>query len=271
MENRPPTKRRLLPGEILYDAIELKAAATVDSVGSIDVQGRLFSDLSDAAAYSLGMESGVSEALSLRYWHYKSHDGQFLPLLNRFAVDASHKIGYSVGCVSNLEPFAVQTPCKGQIIMVRCPGLRAYDFEGRYIAQDFASDVSTIRKWDPAFALSTIESHEYIYLGLPCHVEETFRSADVRQLLLPIPKGEILEQGMEYLWQAVKNRAIGALEQGQDILIHSGVDMGRAGYIAALLLIALGIQPLEAIGSVRAAHKYAIETFVQEASLLGVI
>lgn len=274
MEYDPLPALRLRPGELLYDAVELEVRAVVDVSGKIEVDGRLFSTLTEAMAYVLGLVGPVSPGLCLRFWHCQSKDGAIISLLKRLALSTGMARTESAfisvaSTVSPLQPHYINTPCTGRIIMIRCPGLRAYDIEGRFIAQEFNSDVETINSWAPAFALSTIESHEYIYLGLPYHVEETFSSANVKQLLLSIPKGEALQIGLELLWQVIKRRAVSALEQGKDVLIHSGVDMGRAGYVTALLLIALGVTPFDAIEQVRQSHRYAIESFTQEKSLLA--
>jgi ADP-ribosyl-[dinitrogen reductase] hydrolase len=49
-----------------------------------------------------------------------------------------------------------------------------------------------------------------------------------------------------------------------DVLIHCRGGLGRAGTIAARLLIELGIEPKKATASVRAARPGAIETSEQE-------
>jgi ADP-ribosyl-[dinitrogen reductase] hydrolase len=51
---------------------------------------------------------------------------------------------------------------------------------------------------------------------------------------------------------------------GHDVLVHCRGGLGRAGTIAARLLVELGMEPAEAIARVRAVRPGAIETPEQE-------
>ncbi len=60
-----------------------------------------------------------------------------------------------------------------------------------------------------------------------------------------------------------------SLTSGKTVLLHCFAGQGRAGTIAALLLVELGLDGQEAIAHVRAYRPGAIETQVQEALILG--
>lgn len=258
---------RLSEGETLYDALGQAAIARVSENNKIEISGYTFPDLQSAASYALNDEVLVSEGLALRYWHFRSPVGELLPLLHRAGL-SHQKTPLANTQLTPLSPRIIQSESDGRIIMVRCPGLRARDIQGRYIAQDLQADVEKIREWSPALVISILESHEFIHLGLPSYVEDTFRSSSMQQLLLPIPKNKPIEYSLSKLWHVINERVLTQLGSGQDVLVHSGADMGRAGYIAAKILVGQGVEPADAIARVRAIHPYAIESFAQEMELL---
>jgi protein-tyrosine phosphatase len=52
--------------------------------------------------------------------------------------------------------------------------------------------------------------------------------------------------------------------EGSDVVVHCKGGLGRAGMMAARLLVELGMPPEQAIKEVRRARKGAIETSAQE-------
>jgi ADP-ribosyl-[dinitrogen reductase] hydrolase len=56
---------------------------------------------------------------------------------------------------------------------------------------------------------------------------------------------------------------------GGRVLVHCRGGLGRAGTVAACLLVELGVAPQDAIRRVRAARPNAIETAAQERYILG--
>jgi ADP-ribosyl-[dinitrogen reductase] hydrolase len=60
------------------------------------------------------------------------------------------------------------------------------------------------------------------------------------------------------------------LRRGLDVLVHCRGGLGRAGTIAARLLVELGMEPTKAIASVRAVRPGAIETSDQEIFVLSI-
>ncbi len=60
------------------------------------------------------------------------------------------------------------------------------------------------------------------------------------------------------------------LRKGRDVLVHCKGGLGRAGTIAARLLIELGMEPATAIDRVRAVRPGAIETPEQKQYVLGI-
>jgi ADP-ribosyl-[dinitrogen reductase] hydrolase len=60
------------------------------------------------------------------------------------------------------------------------------------------------------------------------------------------------------------------LRRKLDVLVHCRGGLGRARTIAARLLVELGMEPVNAIASVRAVRPGAIETREQEKFILGI-
>lgn len=70
-------------------------------------------------------------------------------------------------------------------------------------------------------------------------------------------------------WEAVGGQLREMLTKGEDVYVHCKGGLGRAGTIAARLLVDLGVAPKKAIADVRAARPGAIQTREQEAHVLG--
>ncbi len=65
----------------------------------------------------------------------------------------------------------------------------------------------------------------------------------------------------QWITQGREIRAL--LRAGNDVVVHCKGGLGRAGMIAARLLVELGVEPEEAIRSVRQVRKGAIQTPLQ--------
>ena len=59
--------------------------------------------------------------------------------------------------------------------------------------------------------------------------------------------GEAPEQDFEHAWKATGESIRNRLRLGFDVLLHCRGGLGRAGTIAARLLVELGVQPDDAI------------------------
>ena len=66
-------------------------------------------------------------------------------------------------------------------------------------------------------------------------------------------------------WAEDSRRIQSLLQGGSNVLVHCKGGLGRAGMIAARLMVQLGTDPAEAIASVRAVRPGAIQTPSQEA------
>jgi protein-tyrosine phosphatase len=123
---------------------------------------------------------------------------------------------------------------RGAIGITFCPGKKDGIWD-----RDLASDLDVIAAWAPLVVLTLIEEHEF---------------SDVR---------------FETQWQRLGSELSREIQNGSRVLVHCRGGLGRAGSVAALLLIGLGIEPQDAIRRVRAVRPGAIETSEQERYVLA--
>ncbi len=77
---------------------------------------------------------------------------------------------------------------------------------------------------------------------------------------LPIADFSVPSEAFEKQWETHGPEIRALLRSGGDVLVHCKGGLGRAGMIAARLLVELGMAPEQAIREVRRARKGAIET-----------
>ena len=87
---------------------------------------------------------------------------------------------------------------------------------------------------------------------------------------LPIVDVSIPDERFEEEWDVAGEKLRSMLRRRLDVLVHCRGGLGRAGTIAARLLVELGMEPTKAIASVRAVRPGAIETPDQEKFVLGI-
>jgi ADP-ribosylglycohydrolase len=91
----------------------------------------------------------------------------------------------------------------------------------------------------------------------------------MRWFHLPIKDVSTPDAEFERRWE-IEGEEIGTLLRGgRDVLVHCRGGLGRAGTIAARLLVEFGMEPAKAIRQVREARPGAIETSAQERYVLG--
>ena len=129
--------------------------------------------------------------------------------------------------------------------------------------RDLALDLDAIRDWGAAAVVTLLEPKELTLLRVERLGEEVLR----RNMLwfhLPIVDVSIPDEQFEQKWDVAGEELRSILRGGSDVLVHCRGGLGRAGTIAARLLIELGMEPKTAIARVRAVRPGAIETSDQE-------
>ena len=149
---------------------------------------------------------------------------------------------------------------EGRIGVTFCPG--KHDWYGEW-ARDLDVDLDAIRDWGAHAVVTLIEDHEFDLLRVRGLGDAVVRRG-IAWHHLPIEDVSIPDARFEEEWESVGVELCDRLRKGQRILVHCRGGVGRAGTIAARLLIELGMEPHEAITAVRRARPGAIETLEQE-------
>ena len=163
--------------------------------------------------------------------------------------------------------IAAVTPADGcgRIGITLCPGKSDPAGMTGPWERDLGADLDAIERWGATAVVSLITDEELDGLsvrGLPGAV----RDRHMEWLHAPIPDGWPPGRDFEKAWAVASEAMRDRLRLGFDVLIHCRGGLGRAGTVAARLLVELGASPDDAIRRVRAARSpYAIETAAQEA------
>jgi ADP-ribosyl-[dinitrogen reductase] hydrolase len=156
----------------------------------------------------------------------------------------------------------------GRVGITFCPGkYDPYGMSGEW-DRDLALDLDAVRDWGAAAVVTLLEPRELTLLRVERLGEEVLR----RNMLwfhLPIVDVSIPDERFGQQWEVAGEELRSILRRGLDVLVHCRGGLGRAGTIAVRLLIDLGMDPANAITSVRAVRPGAIETCEQERFVLG--
>ncbi|MGE7157609.1 ADP-ribosylglycohydrolase family protein [Methylorubrum rhodesianum] len=151
----------------------------------------------------------------------------------------------------------------GAIGVTFCPGKVQTDGATGSWNRDLATDIRAISDWGATALVTLIEDHEIAALEVPGLGRECQRHG-IDWLHLPIPDVTTPTDGFEAAWVTVGEGLRSRLRNGFNVLVHCKGGLGRAGTIAARLLVELDADPELAIQRVREARPGAIETVEQE-------
>jgi ADP-ribosyl-[dinitrogen reductase] hydrolase len=154
-------------------------------------------------------------------------------------------------------------PGGGRIGICACPGGRAPGGASR----DLAVDLDRIAAWGAAAVLTLVRPRELERLGV-ADLGDAVRQRGMEWHHLPIHDMDTPRAAFEAAWQNVGAKLRDRLRGGDDILIHCRAGLGRAGTIAARLLVELGTDPETAVTAVRSVRPGAIETDPQYSHVL---
>ncbi|PNP99524.1 ADP-ribosylglycohydrolase family protein [Sphingobium sp. SA916] len=162
-----------------------------------------------------------------------------------------------------LQIAFVQTHASGgRIGITFCPGKKQRDALTGAWDRDLCVDLDAIQASGAAAVVSLIEPSEFQSLGVD-RLGEEVRARHMDWFHLPIADVNIPGPLFEKEWTTIGANLRSRLRQGFDIVVHCKGGLGRAGMIAARLLVELGTEPRAAIGQVRMTRPGAIETHQQ--------
>lgn len=147
----------------------------------------------------------------------------------------------------------------GMIGITFCPGKKQKSaFTGDW-DRDLDLDLGSVAQWGAAAVVTLIEEHEFAMLGVH-GLGDAVREHFLSWYHLPIRDVDVPGQSFEQAWHGVGEQLRAILRGGFNVLVHCKGGLGRAGMVAARLLIELGMDPADAIKAVRDARPGAIET-----------
>ena len=144
----------------------------------------------------------------------------------------------------------------GLVGITFCPGKRDHGYRW---ARDLAADLDTIARWQAQAMVTLIEDHEFNMLGVPDLGAEV-RARGIDWHHLPIVDVQPPDERFEAGWLSSGPVLRRVLRGGKRVVVHCRGGVGRAGTVAARLLIELGAPPPDAVRTVRSARPGAIET-----------
>lgn len=150
-------------------------------------------------------------------------------------------------------------PDHGLIGITFCPGKHdAFAATGSW-ARDLTLDLDAISAWNAKMVVTLVEQNELKSLKV-AHLGEAIQQRGMHWRHLPIADYSIPTEAFEQRWAIEGLEIRELLRSGNNVLVHCKGGLGRAGMIAARLLVELGLDPEDAIHRVRSARKGAIET-----------
>src|ERR1700688_1055317 len=139
----------------------------------------------------------------------------------------------------------------GLIGITFAPGKHQDDgLSGRH-ARDLAADLDRIAGWNAAVVVTLVEAKELSALGIKAIGTEV-RRRHMAWRHWPIGDYQVPDAAFEAAWPARSAQLRSLLACGGRVLIHCKGGLGRAGTIAARLLVEEGRAPADAIAAVRA-------------------
>ncbi|MCC5986518.1 MAG: ADP-ribosylglycohydrolase family protein [Pararhodobacter sp.] len=150
----------------------------------------------------------------------------------------------------------------GQLGITFCPGKQGASEFGADWARDLDIDMDAIKAWGADAVLTLIEDHEFEMLSV-AGLGAAVKARGIEWHRFPIRDLDIPTPAATARWRALSPGLHQIIERGGRVVVHCRGGLGRAGLIAALLLVERGLSGPEAIAQVRAARPGAIETAEQ--------
>jgi protein-tyrosine phosphatase len=143
-----------------------------------------------------------------------------------------------------------------------CPGKKGQSASAHRWDRDLEADLDMIVEWGARIVITLIEEHEFSMLGVP-ELGSRVEARGIEWIHLPITDLDAPDERFETGWRASREQVMGCLNDGGRVLVHCRGGLGRAGTVAAFVLIESGMKVDEAVYRVRKVRPGAIETAEQ--------
>lgn len=144
-----------------------------------------------------------------------------------------------------------------------CPGKTAPSLDGAPWSRDLDLDLHAIQHWGAQAVLTLIEDAEFDRLQVQ-GLGTAVKARGIDWYHLPIADQHAPDARFEARWEEVGTQVCNLLAGGGRAMVHCRGGLGRAGTVAARILVETGTAPADAIRQVRLARKGAIENATQE-------
>ena len=151
----------------------------------------------------------------------------------------------------------------GRVGITFCPGKYQPDAATGHWERDLAIDLDAIRDWGADALVTLIEDHELRSLRVE-RLGAMTRERGLEWFHLPIRDYDVPDTTFEGAWKGAGERLRAILRDGGGVVMHCKGGLGRAGTVAARLLVEMGWEPDEAIRAVREVRPGAVENAQQE-------
>ena len=169
-----------------------------------------------------------------------------------------------------LQIAEVAAPRGGMIGVTFCPGKYQADAETGAWARDLDLDLDAICAWGAGVVITLVTDRELADLRV-AGLGAAVRARGIAWLHLPITDVSTPTAAWEADWARERSVVHAELDRGGKVLVHCKGGLGRAGTIAARILIERGMAPDAAIAEVRRRRgPKAIETTAQESYVRAV-
>lgn len=150
----------------------------------------------------------------------------------------------------------------GKIGITLCPGEKQKTAHTGEWDRDLFTDLASISHWKATAVVTLLEDHEFNNLSVP-DLGEKVKEQNIDWYHLPIKDVSTPSSDFETAWSKAGPELRSRVRAGFNVLVHCKGGLGRAGTIAARLLIELGVEPQKAVDQVRQSRVGAIETQTQ--------
>jgi protein-tyrosine phosphatase len=156
----------------------------------------------------------------------------------------------------------------GLLGITLCPGKKAPSLEGFLWDRDLDLDLDEIAGWGAKAVLTLIEDEEFDALKVAA-LGAGVKARGLDWHHLPITDTKVPDARFESGWAKTGESIRALLLDGGRVVVHCKGGLGRAGTVAARILIELGTLPSDAMLQVRAVRKGAIENDQQARYVLA--
>jgi ADP-ribosyl-[dinitrogen reductase] hydrolase len=153
---------------------------------------------------------------------------------------------------------------RGVIGITFAPGRKQRFTRSGPVYRSLHRDLDAIRDWGASLVITLMPMHELYH----CRIDNLPGQVRRRGMLhwhIPIEDVQTPDRVIDLIWPLYSSTVRKKLRKGEKVLVHCRGGLGRAGMIAARILVDAGVEPLDALRRVREVRgDEAIETVPQE-------